>query len=302
MTSHAAMRAPAVTAPNLRWFAAGSLTTDRLANEDTTEVLNFLGERPLRTVFMVSLIRDNGLVSPLNRGTFYGCRNSRGQLEGVALIGHATLIETCNETALQAFVRLAQGCVSAHVIMAEQEKVERFWASYAGGGQAAHRLCRELLLELRWPAEISEPVEGLRLATLDEIELVMPVQAEMAFEECGINPMEKDPDGFRQRCARRIEQGRVWVLVENGHLIFKADIISDTPDVIYLEGVWVNPAERGKGYGLRCMSQLSRILLERTVSVSVLVNEVNRKAQSLYRRAGYRFRGFYDTIYLRQEN
>ena len=96
--------------------------------------------------------------------------------------------------------------------------------------------------------------------------------------------------------------GRVWVWVEDGRLIFKAEIISETPEVIYLEGVWVNPAERGKGYGLRCMSQLGRELLTRTGSLSMLVNERNSKALSLYSRAGYKLRGCYDTIYLQPRN
>jgi predicted GNAT family acetyltransferase len=124
----------------------------------------------------------------------------------------------------------------------------------------------------------------------------------MAHEESGVNPLERDPEGFRRRCARRIEMGRVWVWVEDDRLIFKADIISETPEVIYLEGVWVNPAERGKGYGLRCVSQLGRELLERTGSLSMLVNERNSKALSLYRRAGYKLRGCYDTIYLQPRN
>ena len=130
----------------------------------------------------------------------------------------------------------------------------------------------------------------------------MPVQAELAFIESGVNPLYKDPAGFRQRCARRIEQGRTWVWVEEGRLIFKAEIVSDTPDVIYVEGVWVNPEERGKGYGLRCISQLSRNLLQRTRSVSILVNEQNPAALSLYRKAGYKVSGYYDTIYLQQQN
>src|SRR6266851_1145487 len=64
-----------------------------LTEEERNEVLAFLAERPVHTVCIAGFIRDNGLVSPFNRGTFYGCRNSDGRLEGVALIGHATLIE-----------------------------------------------------------------------------------------------------------------------------------------------------------------------------------------------------------------
>jgi predicted GNAT family acetyltransferase len=81
-------------------------------------------------------------------------------------------------------------------------------------------------------------------------------------------------------------------------LIFKADIFSDAPRVIYLEGVYVNSVERGKGYGLRCLSQLSRELLLRAKSLCLLVNERNERAQDFYRRAGYKLHSHYDTIYL----
>jgi uncharacterized protein len=281
--------------------ATSSPTVSSLTGEHQSEVLTFLAERPLHTVFMASLIRDNGLVSSLNRGTFYACRNEQGQLEGVALIGHATLTETRSEAALQAFARLAQDCPRAHVIMGEQERIERFWSYYSESGQTPRLLCRELLFEQRWPVQVREGVSGLRLATLDDLELVMPVQAEMAFEESGVNPMETDAVGFRLRCARRIEQGRVWVWVESGQLIFKADIIAETPEVSYIEGVYVNPSERGRGYGLRCISQLGRTLLARTGSVCLLVNEQNQEAQAFYRKAGYKLRSCYDTIFLQQK-
>lgn len=282
--------------------AAGRVTVTRLDGANRQEVLAFLAKRPLHTVVMSSFVRDNGLVSPLNRGTFYGCRDEEGRLAGVALIGHATMVEARTEEALAAFARLARESQSGHVILGEKDKVGRFWGYYATGGESPRLLCREMLLEQRWPVAVREEVKGLRLATPDDLELVMPVQAEMAYEESGVNPLERDPEGFRRRCARRIEMGRVWVWVEDGRLIFKADIISETPEVIYLEGVWVNPSERGKGYGLRCMSQLGRELLTRTGSLSMLVNERNSKALSLYSRAGYKLRGCYDTIYLQPRN
>jgi predicted GNAT family acetyltransferase len=277
-----------------------SLTTQVLTAGQEDEVLAFLNARPTHTVFMVGMIRDNGLESIFNRGTFYACRNLEGKLEGVALIGHATLIEAQTEAALQAFASVAQNCQSTHMIMGEMEKVEGFWNYYAEGGQAPRLACRELLFEQRWPVEVREVVRGLRLATLDDLELVMLVQAEMAFAESGINPMETDPLGFRTRCGRRIEQGRVWVLVENGRLIFKADIMSDTSEVIYLEGIYTAPEDRGKGHGLRCLSQLSRNLLARTKSICLLVNELNQAAHGFYQKAGYKMTALYDTIFLQR--
>src|SRR2546423_708340 len=70
-----------------------SVTTYALGEEEREEVLAFLAERPVHTVCMAGLIRDNGLESEHNRGTFYACRSARGRLEGVALVGHATLLD-----------------------------------------------------------------------------------------------------------------------------------------------------------------------------------------------------------------
>jgi predicted GNAT family acetyltransferase len=283
--------------------AGEPLAIQVLDSEHQDEVLAFLAARPLHTVFMAGFIRDNGLVSPLNRGTFYGCRNVRGRLEGVALIGHATLIEARREDALAAFARLAQKNAAAHMILGEQEKVELFWSYYSQAVQPMPRLvCREVLFEEVGTGQAHEPVPGLRQATLEDLPQVMAIQAQMAFEESFVNPLEADPAGFRLRCERRLNQGRIWVWVEDGRTIFKADIIADTPDVIYLEGIYVEPRERGKGYGLRCVSQLCRGLLTRTRSICLLVNEQNPKAISFYRRAGFEARSCYDTIFLHQKN
>jgi hypothetical protein len=262
--------------------------------------LDFLSGRPAQAVIMSGLIRDNGFESPFNRGTFHACRDSAGRLEGVALVGHAVYVTAETPAALRAFARVAQGQHNAHVILGERELVGRFWEHYAPAGQTPRVFCRELLFEQRWPVPAREPVEGLRLATLEDLMLVMPVHAAMAYEESGINPLDVDLHGFRMRCARRIEHGRVWVLVEDGELLFKADIASETPWCVYLEGVYVDPTVRQQGYGLRCLSQLSRNLLESTKVVSALVNEQNLAAQALFQKAGYKLRGLYDTVFLEQ--
>jgi hypothetical protein len=90
----------------------------------------------------------------------------------------------------------------------------------------------------------------------------------------------------------------VWVLVEDGNLVFKADVASETPECTYVEGVYVEPASRKRGHGLRCLSHLGRNLLAGSESVCALVNEQNLVAQSLFLRAGYKLRGYYETIFL----
>ena len=284
-----------------RSVASEPVSVERLTTEDEAEVLWFLEERPEHTFGMAGFIRSNGLVSPHNRGEFYACRDEEGRLEGVALIGHYILFETRTDAAIEAFAHLAQDCRNAHMLLGEQDQVETFWSYYAVGGQAPRRYCRELLLEQRWPVEVRETVPGLRLAALEDLDLMVPAHAQTAFDESGVDPLQVDPEGFRRRCARRIEQGQSWVWIENGRLIFKAEVITDTDEVVYLEGVWVDPQERGKGVGLRCMSQLSRTLMQRTASICLLVNEKFQGARAFYKRAGYKFISYYDTIYLKRE-
>jgi len=280
----------------------GSINLLRHGSE--AEVLEFLSARPIHSVILSSFIRDNGLVSDLNRGRFYSYRDRDGRIEGVALVGHATLFEANSEAALAAFARLVHHSDKVHVIMGEAAKIEQFWRHFTAGGSVPHQLGRELLLEQRtrdW-SETQTTVDGLRLATLEDLSFVMTTHARMACEELGlVDPIVADPKGFPERCARRIQQRRVWVLIENGSLVFKADVIADTPEATYLEGIYVNPEKRGQGYGLSCLRQLSRRLLKRTRLICLLVNERNHKALAFYRRAGFRFQSYYTTIFLQND-
>ena len=248
------------------------------------EVLNFLEERPAQTAMLSGLIRDNGLSSDFNRGDFFGCRNEHGELEGVALIGHATLFEARSARAVYSLASRAQNYTGTHMLMGEQDGVQMFWEFYAGRQAQMRKSCREHLLELRSPVELSEQVPGLRLATSEDLEALLPIHAQMAFEESGINPLDTDPDGFRKRYLRRIQKQRSWAWIDAGSVVFKAEIVSQTPHVAYLEGVWVNPGIRSQGQGTDCVLQLSKHLLSRSESVCLFVNEDNTSALKFYER------------------
>jgi predicted GNAT family acetyltransferase len=274
-------------------------TVGELSGADEAEVVEFLSAHTIHTVFMASLIRDNGLVSPHNRGSFYACRDRYGALEGVGLLGHATVVEARTDNSLASFALLARNCLNAHLIRGRQEAINNFWTYYANSGQAPRLVCREMLFEQRQPVPAAERVDDLRLATLNDLDKVLAVNASMAFQEAGTNPLQNDPGGFRARTARRIQQGRIWVWTQDDRLVFKADIVAETPEVAYLEGVHVHAEERRKGYGLRCLTSLSSILLERCDSICLTINEKNKNALTFYEKAGYQFHSHYETIYLR---
>jgi len=173
---------------------------------------------------------------------------------------------------------------------------------YTAGASRPRQVFREVLFEQRSTQHVAEPVGCLRRATLEEVDLVVPVHAAMTLKETGVSPLELDPTGFRERCARRIQQGRVWVCVKDELLLFKADVISDLPDVNYLEGIYVSPEYRGMGLGTRCMKQLTNVLLTRTKSVCLLTKEEKSGAQACYRNAGYKLREYYETLFLEERS
>src|SRR6185369_12728868 len=263
----------------------------KLRADDKEEVTNFLNVRPVHTVVMAGFIHDNGMVSDLNRGTFYGYRNGEGNLEGVALLGHSTLIESRSENAMIAFAKKAKTeRVSINLIMSEHEDALRFWQYYAGAAEP-RLTCTELLFETGFPMLVRESEFNVRTARPEELEQIAEAHAEVAFIESGTDPMVRDRKGFLERVARRIEMGRTFVVVEDGLLLFKADIIAEADGIVYLEGIYVAPEVRGKGIGPKCLSKLNLMLLERADRVCMLSNERFENAHRSFEKAGFRVTG-----------
>ncbi len=283
------------TTPQLReiTFDAIALAPDMsrlrpLTENDRSEMLAFLAVRPVHTVVMTSFIIDNGIESDLNRGKFYGFRNEEGELTGVALIGHTTLVEARSDEALRALaVRARTSETPIHLVMSRGDTAEWFWKHLAMGN-SPRLTCREALFEAAFPFAVKKRTPGLRLATMAELVPVAEAQAEVAFMECGVDPMLKDREGFLKRVARRIEQERIFVVFDGDELVFKADIIAETGECIYLEGIYVGESYRGQGIGSTCLSNLTVDLLSRTSNVCMLSNVDFESAHRSYAKAGFR--------------
>lgn len=260
----------------------------RLTNDDEKEVKSFLAVRPVHTVVMTSFITDNGMVSELNRGEFYGFRGHNGNLEGVALIGHSTLVEARTDEAQKALAVTARSSTTPiHLIMSSSTAAHSFW-NYLGSKKEPAMVCTELLFEAGFPFPVQKCEYVLRPASIDELEVVAIAQAEVAEIECGSNPMIRDREGFLKRVLRRIEQNRVFVVFDGDQLVFKADIIAETEAVAYLEGIYVAPEYRGRGIASRCLSNLCLQLLGRVQNVCLLSNVDFKSAHRSFARAGMR--------------
>lgn len=270
-----------------------------LTKNNTEEVLNFLKERPVHTVVMTSFIQDNGIESKDNRGKYYGYRNQSGKLEGVALIGHTTLIEARSNEPLAAFAIQAQKSETPiHIMMSDGKAIENFWNYFAEINQKPRLVCTELRFELNFPFLVQNCEWDVRPAKPEELEQIAEAHAEVAFIECGVNPLEKDREGFLKRTLKRIEKGRTFVVFENGKLVFKADIAAETAETAYLEGVYVSPEYRGQGIGSVCLSNLSLQLLDRFQNICLLGNEKFTGAHKSFTKAGFKNTDSCQTIFV----
>ena len=137
--------------------------------------------------------------------------------------------------------------------------------------------------------EAPEPGDtGLRPATPADLELLVPACAEAHREEIGIDPLHRDPEGFRWRTRSQIDEHRSWVWIEEGVICFKAEASAWTPSSVQLQQVWVDPGVRNRGYAKRAMRDLCRRLLERVPSVCLFVRPENAPAIRVYDAIGMR--------------
>jgi uncharacterized protein len=181
------------------------------------------------------------------------------------------------------------------MIIGEERAVGELWEV------ARHRMARPRADRPGQPVYvIEEPPEagetGLRVATLADLDLLVPACARTHLEEIGVNPLRRDPEGFRWRTRAQIEEGRSWLWQEDGTILFKAEASAWTPGAIQIQQVWVDPEARGRGHAQRGMRDLVRLLLERAPRVCLFVRVENAPAIRVYEAIGMRRTGSYRSL------
>jgi uncharacterized protein len=85
-----------------------------------------------------------------------------------------------------------------------------------------------------------------------------------------------------------VRAGRAFARIEDGQVLFQAEIGSLTPQACQVQGVWVAPHLRGRGLSEPGMSAVMNIALaELAPVVSLYVNDFNAAARAAYRRVGF---------------
>jgi predicted GNAT family acetyltransferase len=111
----------------------------------------------------------------------------------------------------------------------------------------------------------------------------------MFTEEVGVSPTIGDGGAsYRARLEQLIRGGRAFARIEDGEVVFKAEIGAVTPQVCQVQGVWVRPRSRGQGIAAPGMAAVV-VAATRSIAplVSLYVNDFNAPARAAYRRVGF---------------
>ncbi|WP_256792413.1 GNAT family N-acetyltransferase [Terrabacter sp. Ter38] len=140
---------------------------------------------------------------------------------------------------------------------------------------------------------------GVRPARMDEVDLVLPAAAHMFTEEIGYPPYFGSDRGYRASIAALIRAGHTFVKIEDGEVVFKADVGSLALGCAQVQGVWLHPRLRGQGLSVPAMaSVVEQVLSGLADEVSLYVNDFNVAARATYERCGFREVGSFTTVLL----
>ena len=126
-----------------------------------------------------------------------------------------------------------------------------------------------------------------RYSTPRDLDQLVPACAAMHLEEVGIDPLQRDAAGYRERVRELIVRRRSVVLVRDGRIASKCEYSAVTPAVVQLMGVWTNPRYRRQGLAREMLREVCGHLFRSGRSVTLFVNDFNRPAIDLYESLGF---------------
>ena len=275
-----------------------STPTRVLDGRDLDEVLALLERDPVADVFVASRIRAAGMTESRLGAQVWGY-GERGQLESLCYSGANLVPVQAGPEAVRAFAERArrQGrrCSS---LVGRSAAVLQLWSLLSGSWGPARevRECQPLLVLDGPPAVPPDP--QVRRVRRDELDVLLPACVAMFTEEIGISPMVGDGGGlYRARVAELVDQGRAFARIEDGTVLFKAEVGAATSAVSQVQGVWVSPSLRGRGLSVAGTAAVAaQAQADIAPVVSLYVNDFNVAARRAYARVGFREAGRFTSV------
>lgn len=265
---------------------------------DLDDVLALLDEDPVVNAFLGARVRASGL-EPWRLGGQVWAHVVDGRMDALCYAGANLVPVRAGHDALAAFAERArrQGrrCSSlvgpASMVLPLWDLLEPDW------GPARDVRPEQPLCVLDGPPAVT-PDPLVRVVEPHEVDALVPACVAMYTEEVGVSPLGHDGGAlYRARVEELVRAGRCFARIEDGAVLFKAEVGAVTPGACQVQGVWVDPAARGRGLsvgGMAAVAELARARLAPVVSL--YVNSFNAPARAAYARVGFRQVGTFASV------
>ncbi len=269
-----------------------------LGPSDVSAALELIGRDPVTNVFADYRTRITQLDTRWLGGEMWGWFED-GELASMCHVGANLVPIAATATACAAFVeRALRGGPRSSTIVGPQPAVAEIWDGLTGHWPEPR--------DFRWDqphlvATVRSPVPSdplVRRTRKEEVDVLYPACVAMYTEEVGISP---ESDGGRDLYRARVNQlvGRGWSFsrIEDGRVLFKAEVACATPNACQIQGVYVDPSVRGQGLGTAGMASVVDLCLREVApAVSLYVNAHNLAARTAYEKVGFEQTDTFATI------
>jgi len=269
-----------------------------LGPADLPAVTEILGRDPVANVFVASRVEALGLEPRRLGGEMWG-HVVDGRLSALCHAGANLVPVEAGPDAVRAFAdrarRQGRRCAS---IVGPREMVAPMWdlLEPAWGPARDVRPDQPLMTTSAPPLVPADP--AVRRVRPDELDLLLPACIAMFTEEVGVSPTAGDGGAaYRSRVAELIAAGRSFARIQDGRVLFKAEVGSATGAACQVQGVWVPPELRGRGLSTGGMAAVVQAALRDIAPVvSLYVNSYNAAARAAYQRVGFADRGSFMSV------
>jgi predicted GNAT family acetyltransferase len=271
--------------------AEGRWSIKTLTDSDVASALAFLERDPLINVYLISrLLEDRANAA----GQMVEVRYNRAIVLVASLATNVVLAadpevprDVTNAAIAVIAERLVTRMVPVRAIISPAALVETLWNA------VKDRLDPPTVVRMNQPiyairGRLDYPdLQEATYSSMRDLDALVPACAAMHAEEVGIDPLERDAAGYRDRVRELIDKKRSVIRKAQGLIVSKCEYSAVTPDCVQLMGVWTNPRARRHGYARALLREVCGHLARKGKTVTLFVNDFNAPAIALYESLGF---------------
>ena len=266
--------------------AEGRWSLRLLSEDDFKGALEFLQRDPLINVYLISRLLEERALAATQMAVirYNGAIVLVASLAtNIVLAADPSMPKDITTAAISLIAdRILTRMLPVRAIISPADLVEALWS------ELRTRLDPPTVVRMNQPIYAIRRQPGFpdlhiaRYSAMRDLDPLVPACAAMHREEVGIDPLERDALGYRERIRELIEKKRSIVRVLDNQIVSKCEYSAVTNDAVQLMGVWTHPRYRRRGFSRELLAEVCGHLFAKGKTVTLFVNDFNTPAIGLY--------------------